>query len=48
MLAPPLPDLIGIIQGYSVAPYAEQGRLINNRSTRDFEQLMEANAPRSW
>ncbi len=44
MQDPPEMDIIGIIQGYTVAPYAEQGRVIDSQNMRAFEQLVGGNA----
>ena len=45
LLDPPEVDLIGIFQGYSLAPYAETGRLISTESLERFDQLTQGNSP---
>lgn len=42
---PPPIDIAGVVQGWSVMPYVEQGRLIDAANLRAFEQLVGASTP---
>ena len=42
---PPVVDMIGIFQGYSVAAYAERGPLISLQNIESFDQLTQGNSP---
>lgn len=42
---PPVVDVIGLFQGYSLAPYAERGRVVSFDSMREFDEMTGGNSP---
>ena len=42
---PPDFDLIGLLQGYSLAPYAERGPVIDGAALRRFDEMTGGNSP---
>lgn len=41
---PPPVDLVGMIQGEALLPYAEKGKVMSGQAWRDFERLMQGEA----
>lgn len=42
---PPVVDIIGLFQGYSLAPYAKTGTVIDDASLRAFDEVTGGNSP---